>query len=144
MQLEEAVTFSGAMAIGLARVTSPNAMGSSEFVWDAVDRCKGVEIYRAFLATDDWEHRAPPETLYLQSRESEDRIMEMVYVALGAATALNPKAGAKDLLMGFFLHLDTSFRHGVASMISDIMDRRPQGLVYIPAMVVGSPGLGDD
>lgn len=142
--LEQAVTFAGSLAIGLARVTSPSFLGSPELVWDAVEDCKEVEICTAFLADGDWEDRAPPQTLYLQSREMEDSIMEAVHTVLKIVVKLNPQANAKDLLMGFFLHLDTSFRHGVASMIETSMEKRPQGLIYIPAMVVGSPELSDD
>lgn len=139
-QLEEVVTFSGAMVVALARVKSRDWTGSSKLVWDAIDKCEGIELYNSFLAFDDWEHRAPPETLYLQTRQAEDRIMELVHAALDVVVTTNPEAGSQDLLMGFLVHLDVSFRHGVATMISDIMEKRHQGLIYIPAMEVGGEG----
>jgi hypothetical protein len=113
--------------------------GSLEVTQRALDGCSKFEPLLPILAEEDWVDIGPPETDYLNTAETRERLAEAIYELLLMVGEIAPMEQGVDGVMAILSHLDMSFRRGVTGMAEYWLTKvKPSTPIYIPATFVGN------
>jgi hypothetical protein len=139
LPLEMKVTLAACLIGSLARLDTPHQTGDPAILDRAIDAALSVEPLRPFLGDHEWQDIGPPKTLYLTENDTVVTIMDIV-----TEVVLALHRGVRDLrsanaVLGAMFHLDRNFRHGITSMVRDMVLSSRVPYFYLPGMVIGSP-----
>lgn len=138
LPLEMKVTIAGSLLQTIALSRRASETQRWRMVEEAIEYCSGAEMIRPFLGDEEWRDIGPPDSLYLDTEESQTHVFVLIRnIQKDIPAQIKPDA----IIKGLLLHLDIGFRKGVSSMIKGNLWRDHGGVAYVPAVYVGSPSM---
>ena len=137
--LEVKVTLAGSLVGSLCRLSSGSRPSDPAVLDRALAQANAAEPLEAFLGDEEWADLSPPETLYLTEPAMRTAITDAVEAAIARVSAAVPGLRPQEAVLGALFHLDRGFRRGVVAMVRHGVAEARVPLVYVPAVVIGSP-----
>ena len=139
--LEVKVTLAGSLVGSLCRLSLGSQPGDPAVLDRALEQANAAEPLEPFLGDEAWADLSPPEILYLTEPAARTAITAAVEAEVEHLTGTVPGLRPQEAALGALFHLDRGFRRGVVAMVRRGVAEARVPLVYVPAVVIGSPVL---